>query len=157
MRAFDHAHRLLTRQMGQDVAISLATSVRDKPSVRVVDGYYYQYAVYVVTHRGSSKMRELAQNPQVALCHGLNCFHGVAEDIGSPLLASNAPIAALLREAFCSWYFRHVNELDEGTCILKIHLKQGIVFADGLKYRIDYEKRTAQAIPFVVDIVMPQA
>ena len=46
---------------------------------------------------------------------------------------------AILRAAFAAWYGNgHTNEEDPNTCLLKIKLTDGVLFADGTRYDIDF-------------------
>jgi hypothetical protein len=76
---------------------------------------------------------------------------GAAENLGNPV--NNPALRQELRDVFISFYDRHVNESDPGTCILKINLTFAAAFSDDAKYIIDYQAHTAEKFPFVNDIV----
>ncbi|MFO7697347.1 MAG: pyridoxamine 5'-phosphate oxidase family protein, partial [Anaerolineae bacterium] len=69
MDLFAEAIQIMTEQFGHDVALSLATVSSDRPNVRVVNAYFARDAFYVTTYSLSNKMKEIAANPQVAICH----------------------------------------------------------------------------------------
>ena len=49
-------------------------------------------------------------------------------------------MAAKLREAFAEWIDNGHNDFgDENTCILRIRLKDGILFSQGKRYEITFE------------------
>ena len=151
---FEEALKAMARLYGQDVPMSLATAEGDKPDIRVVDVYFLDGAFYAVTHGKSNKMREIANNPNVALNHMLFVARGAAESIGHPLAAGNEALRGELMRAFYKFYSRHVDEGDPGTCILKISPAWALVFADDFKYIVDFSEKVATRQPFVVDILV---
>ena len=55
--------------------------------------------------------------------------------MGYLLKAENAEIAEKLRTDFAAWYQNgHINDQDEDTCILCIHLEKGTLFSHGTRY-----------------------
>ena len=153
MDGFDEACEVMKRQLGHDVVISLATCVSDMPSVRTVNGYYRDGSIYVVTHMSTHKMREIAENNNVAICRDLFSAHGTGRSIGNPRDAVNKAVADELRRIFVAFYNRHVDETDPQTCILRVDLRDAVVFDEHSKYTVDFRARTARIIPFKNDIV----
>lgn len=153
MDVFKSATELMKEQLGHDVIISLATCTENGVNVRNVDGYYKDGLVYVVTHNSSQKMKDITRKPNVAICKDLMCAQGIAENIGSPRSEWNMELREELRKVFISFYDRHVDEMDPGTCILKITLTSAVAFSKDTKYIIDYKDATATAIPFINDII----
>ncbi len=154
MEQFCEALLLLEQQLGCDVQIALATARGSHPSVRIVDGYYKDGVVYVITHTTTHKMQEALVNPYVSICKDLFCACGTAENLGSPIKPENHALTKELKEVFCAFYDRHVNENDPGTCILKITLHQAVAFSNDTKYVIDFVSKSAVASPFVGDIIL---
>ena len=129
--------QIMRKRFGHDTLLSLATTDGLQPSVRTVNAYYENGAFYVVTYALSGKMQQISQNPAVAVCGDWFTAHGIAENLGHIRDAKNEAIAHTLRQAFASWYSNgHVNEADPNTCILCIHLTDGVLFADGTRYDI---------------------
>ncbi len=155
MSHFTDACSLLTKQFGKDTLMSLATSVQDEVAVRIIDAYYKEGYVYIVTHKQSAKVPQIAKNPQVALCKDLFNAKGVAENIGHPLAAEHVALRDELREVFSAFYDAHVNEKDPDTCLLKIKLTWALVFDDNNKYIVDFTTQTAQHFDFQQNIVIP--
>lgn len=144
MNRWNEAIGVLSGRFGRDSLISLATMESNRPCVRIVDGYYEQGAFYVVTHALSNKMRQVAENPEVAVCGEWFSAHGVGENIGHPRDERNAAVMAKLREAFAAWYDNgHTDESDPNTCILRIRLTDGILLNHGTKYELDFIHLTA--------------
>ncbi|EPR12072.1 pyridoxamine 5'-phosphate oxidase family protein [Ruminiclostridium papyrosolvens] len=153
MDMFKSALDLLKEQLGYDVVISLATCTENGVNVRTVDGYYKDGYIYILTHMGTHKMREIDKNPSVAICKDLMCGRGIGENLGNPKAKSNTKLREELKEVFYKFYDRHVNEEDPGTCILKITLTDAVAFSKDTKYVIDFKNTAAIAIPFVNDII----
>jgi len=133
------AQGIMSKRFGRDTLLALATAENGSPSVRTVNSYYEDGCFYTVTYALSGKMKQIASNPNVAVCGDWFTAHGTGENLGHILLAENAAMAAKLRAAFASWYENgHVNEADPNTCILRIRLSDGVLFADGVRYDIDF-------------------
>lgn len=154
MDIFESAMDLLKEQLGQDVVISLATCTENGVNVRNVDGYYKDGFVYILTHTGTHKMKEIEKNPNIAICKDLMCAQGIGENLGNPKEHSNRELREELKKVFYKFYDRHVNEEDPGTCILKITLSNAIAFSRDTKYVIDFKNAAATAFPFVNDIII---
>ena len=133
------AKEAMTERFGHDTCISLVTVDGSTPWVRTVNSYYENGAFYVVTYALSNKMRHIEKNPAVVICGDWFSAHGTGENLGYILDEKNAELAAKLRAAFASWYNNgDTNESDPNTCILCIHLKNGILHSGGKKYDIDF-------------------
>ena len=87
------------------------------------------------------------------MCSKLYRFTGIAHNIGHPLLEENHGIREKLIKVFEPWYFAHNNENDESMCYIKIELKLGFFYKDGIGYKVDFENRKAEEFPFTFDIV----
>ncbi len=152
MTTFEKAQSLMYELFAQDRQFALATVKDGIPSVRTIDTYYDDGCLYIVTHAAFRKSKEIADNPNVALCDGDFCtFQGRATNIGHPLDAGNAAIREKLMKAFEPWYFAHNDESDPGMCYLKVELSSGFFHADGIGYKVDFEKQSATTSPFHLD------
>jgi general stress protein 26 len=151
---FEEALRVMEALYGQDVPMTLATVDDDFPNARVIDVYFHRGAFYAVTHLKSRKMLEIAKNPNVALNHDLFVARGRATNLGHPLDLSNEVLRSELQRAFYKFYFRHVDENDPGTCIVRIDPDWALVFANDCKYVVDFKEKTATRQPFVQDIIL---
>ena len=135
----EKALQVLMERFGKDTLISVATVCENMPSVRIVDGYYEDGAFYSVTSARSKKMRQIAENPNVAICGEWFTARGTGSNIGWIRAEENAEIAAKLRTAFAAWYDNgHTDETNTNTCILKILLKDGEVWSSGEKHVFDF-------------------
>jgi len=82
-------------------------------------------------------MKQIAQNPAVALAGEWFTAHGKAVNLGYFGKAENAEIAKKMREVFAAWIDNgHNNFEDVNTCILKIELTDGVLFSHGSRYEI---------------------
>ena len=114
----------MTERFGRDREICLAT----------LDGSFY-----VITYALSNKIKQLAQNPNAAICGDWFTAHGVGENLGWVLAEENAALLAKLKEVFSAWYGNgDINESDPNTCILRIRLTDGVLFWHGARYDIDF-------------------
>ncbi len=133
------AQEIMKERFGHDSLIALATLDGDMPQVRTVNSYYEDGAFYVVTYALSNKMKQIQRNPVVAICGDWFTAHGVGENLGHILDKKNEEIAGKLRAAFAEWYHNgHTNEADPNTCILCIHLTDGLLLSHGTRYQIDF-------------------
>ena len=134
------AERIMAERFGKDNVIALATTENDIPHVRNVNAFYENRAFYVITYGLSNKMRQIDQNPLVAIAGDWFTAHGRGENLGYFGKPENTEIAGKLRRAFAEWIDNgHNNFGDENTCILCIRLKDGILFSHGTRYEIDFE------------------
>lgn len=134
------AERIMAERFGKDNVIALATTENDIPHVRNVNAFYENRAFYVITYGLSNKMRQIDQNPLVAIAGEWFTAHGRGKNLGYFGKPENTEIAGKLRQAFAEWIDNgHNNFEDENTCILCIRLKDGILFSHGTRYEIDFE------------------
>ena len=153
MNYYVEAIQVMEELYKKDVPMPIATIKGDAPNIRVIDMYFAHERFYATSYALSNKVKEIEDNPNVAINHNLFVSHGTAKNIGNPLKKENLSIREELKQAFCSFYEKHINEEDEHTCILEINLKDAIVFANDYKYCINFEKKHATREDFVVDIV----
>lgn len=141
MKHCETTNMILTERFGKDSLIALATVEDGMPHVRTVDAVYIDGSFYVVTYALSGKMQQIAKNPVVAISGEWFTAHGVGENLGHVMLNGNKEVMDILRAAFAAWYDNgHTNEADPNTCLLKIRLTDGVLFADGTRYEIEFEE-----------------
>lgn len=137
----EKAQEIMNERFHHDSLIALATIDGQRPWVRTVNSFYEDGAFYVITYALSNKMQQIQENPTVALCGEWFTAHGKGENLGHILLEKNAILADKLRNAFSEWYSNgHTNEADPNTCILCIHLTDGVLLSHGTRYDIDFTK-----------------
>ena len=92
-----------------------------------------------MTHARSNKMRHIQKNSTVAICGEWFTAHGVGENLGHILAEKNRETADKLRTVFAEWYDNgHTDESDPNTCILCIHLTDGVLLSYGKRYDLDF-------------------
>lgn len=133
------AEKILVERFGKDSIIALATAEDGLPHVRSVDGFYEDGAFYVITYALSNKMKQIAKNPEVAICGDWFSAHGKGIDLGWFGKDENRDIAQKLRKFFALWIDNgHNNFEDENTRILCIRLTDGVLYSNGTRYDIDF-------------------
>ncbi|HWS29779.1 MAG TPA: pyridoxamine 5'-phosphate oxidase family protein [Clostridia bacterium] len=155
MNKYDEAMKLLDEKFGhKDGLISLSTIARlpnaegnSVPAARIVNAFYEDGAFYTVTYATSSKMQQIAQNPEVAVCIIVESFtaNGIGENLGWVCDEKNAEIMSKIRPIFAEWYNEANNDEDPNTCLLRIQLTKG-VWNDahkGIRNEIDFVNKTA--------------
>lgn len=131
--------QIMDERFGKDNIIALATVDADLPYVRNVNAFYEDGAFYVITYALSNKMRQIEQNPTVAIAGDWFTAHGKGINLGYFGKAENKNIAEKLKKAFYTWIDNgHNNFDDENTCILCIQLTDGVLFSHGTRYDIDF-------------------
>lgn len=137
--------KIMVQRFGKDNVIALATTEDNIPYVRNVNAFYSDGAFYVITYGLSNKMRQIRKNPTVAVSGEWFTAHGRGVDLGYFGKEENRNIAGKLRIVFSEWIDNGHNDFgDQNTCILRIRLKEGILFADGKRYEIDFEEENGE-------------
>lgn len=157
MSDFQNAVKSMQELFSRDYQFALATSSNDAPSLRFVDTYFDGENFYVVTYAFSQKVKEIAENPKIAICsRKMHSFSGKAYNIGHPLLPENSAIRKELIQVFEPWYFKHNNENDSNMCYIKIKPTKGFFHKNNIGYKIDFEKKTVDTFPFEFDIALTE-
>jgi len=137
----DDAKRIMLERFGKDSVIALATVQGNIPHVRSVNAYYADGAFYVLTYGLSGKMKQIKENPMVAVSGEWFSAHGRGISLGWFGAPENRAIAERMQEIFADWIGNGHNDFeDENTCILKIELHDGILLSYGTRYEIDFTK-----------------
>ena len=93
-------------------------------------------AFYVITYACSDKMRQIGENPTVAVAAEWFTAHGKGVNLGWFRKEENAEIAEKLREAFAEWIDNGHNDFDdENTIILCVKLTDGLLLSNGTGYK----------------------
>ena len=130
---------ILLERFGNDSIIALATAIDNIPYVRSVDAFYEDGAFYVLTHGLSGKMKQIEQNSTVAISGEWFTAQGTGINLGYFGKKDNSYIANKMKKVFSAWIDNGHNNFDDvNTCILGIKLRNGILFANGTRYEIDF-------------------
>ncbi len=155
MNNFNEAMRVLEEKFGnQDALISLSTIAQSPnadgspvPAARIVNVFYENGCFYTVTYAASTKMQQIAKNPEVAVCFIVESFtaNGIGENLGWVCDEKNAELMAKIRPVFAGWYDEANNDEDPNTVLLRIRLTKG-VWNDahaGIRNEIDFVNKIA--------------
>ena len=133
--------KILIERFGNDNIIALATTVDNKPYVRSVNSFYENGSFYVLTYGLSNKMKQIHQNPCVAIAGDWFTANGQGINLGYFGDKENKKIAEKMLVIFSEWIKNgHNNFEDKNTCILQIKLTDGVLFSQGTRYDIDFTK-----------------
>ena len=148
--------RVLEEKFGrQDVLISLSTIAQlpnaagnPVPAARIVDAFYEDGSFYTVTNATSTKMLEIAKNPEVAICFIVENFkaNGIGENLGWVCDEKNKALMDKIRPIFSGWYDDANNDSDPNTVLLRIRLTKGL-WNDahkGIREELDFVNKTAE-------------
>ena len=123
---------------GKDNLLALATIAIEQnnegkptPHVRDVDAYYEDGVFYISTHAKSTKMREIAQNKEVAfsVCGQWFSGKGIGENIGWVKDEKNAEIRAKMKKYF-QWFDEVGGEDSPDSIVLRVTISQATVIKD---------------------------
>ena len=131
----EEAERIMNERFGKDSIIALATEQNGIPYVRFIDAYYENGCFYAVTDALSNKMKQISDNPTVAITGEWFTAHGKAVSLGFIGKPENTSIAGKLKAVFASWIDNgHTNLNDENTIILCVKLTDAVLFSHGTRY-----------------------
>ena len=134
------AERIMKERFGKDCVIALATVENGVPFVRNVNAYYENGAFYVITYGLSGKMRQIRENPVVAVAGDWFTGHGKGVDLGYFGKSENAGLAEKLRKAFAEWIDNgHTDFGNVNTCILQVRLTDGVLLSHGKRFDIEFD------------------
>lgn len=131
------AEKIMIERFGKDTVIALATVGNGVPCVRYVNAWYENGAFYVITDVRSNKMKQIENDPTVAIAGDWFTAHGKGINLGWFGKAENRAIAGKLKTAFSEWIDNGHNDFaDENTIILCVELTDGLLLAHGTRYEI---------------------
>lgn len=133
--------KIMLERFGKDSIIALATTVDNRPYVRSVNTFYDNGSFYVLTYGLSNKIKQIQQNPSVAIAGDWFTANGIGINLGYFGKKENSEVANKMKVVFSEWINNgHNNFEDENTCILQIELTDGVLLSHGTKYNIDFTK-----------------
>ncbi len=134
--------KIMNERFGKDNIIALATVKGGEPYVRNVNGFYEDGAFYIITYALSNKMKQIEENPHVAISGDWFTAHGKGVNLGWFCKDENRNIAKKLRNVFAEWIDNGHNDFDDNnTCILCIQLTDGVLLSHGTRYDIDFTEK----------------
>ena len=63
----EEVEKIMAERFGKDTVIALATVDNEVPYVRYINAYYENSAFYIITYALSNKMKNIKNNPTVAI------------------------------------------------------------------------------------------
>ena len=131
------AEKIMMERFGRDTVIALATLQNEVPYVRYVNAYYENGAFYIITYALSNKIKQIENNPSVAIAGDWFTAHGKGINLGYFGKKENQMIAEKLKKVFAEWIDNGHNDFqDENTVILCIELTDGLLLFHGTKYEL---------------------
>lgn len=131
------AEKIMIERFGKDTVIALATIENEVPHVRYVNAYYENGAFYIITYARSNKIKQMENNPCVAIAGEWLTAHGKGINLGYFRKKENHIIAEKLKNVFAEWIDNgHTNFDDENTIILCVELTDGLLLSHGTKYKL---------------------
>lgn len=131
------AEKIMMERFGRDTVIALATLQNEVPYVRYVNAYYENGAFYIITYALSNKIKQIENNPSVAIAGDWFTAHGKGINLGYFGKKENQMIAEKLKKVFAEWIDNGHNDFqDENTVILCVELTDGLLLSHGTKYEL---------------------
>lgn len=129
------AEKIMFERFGKDTVIALATVENEIPYVRYVNAYYENGAFYIITYALSNKMKQIENNPTIAIAGEWFTAHGKGVNLGYWGKEENHLITEKLKNVFAEWIDNgHNNFNDENTIILCVELVDGLLLSHGTRY-----------------------
>lgn len=133
----EEVEKIMAERFGKDTVIALATVDNGVPYVRYVNAYYENGAFYIITYALSNKMKNIKNNPTVAIAGEWFTAHGKGVNLGSFCKEENHEISNTLKSVFSEWIYNGHNNLNDiNTIILKIESIDGLLFSHGKRYEL---------------------
>ena len=127
--------KIMIERFGKDTVIALATAEQEVPYVRNVNAYYEDGSFYIITYALTNKIKQIEENPNVAIAGGWFTAHGKGKNLGYFGKEENRIIAEKLKVVFAEWIDNgHNNFDDENTIILCVELTDGLLLSHGTRY-----------------------
>lgn len=135
----EKALEIMRERFGSDSLIAVATIEEDRPSVRTVNSYYENGAFYVITHALSGKMKQIASNPNAAICGDWFTAHrNRGKHRACPRWKKRSDCVETSGGVFRMVYKRAYQRKRSDTCILRIRLTDGVLLSHGVRYDMDF-------------------
>ena len=91
--------------------------------------------IYIITYALSNKIKQIEENPNVAIAGDWFTAHGKGNNLGYFRKEENRMIAEKLKIVFAEWIDNgHNNFDDENTIILRVELTDGLLLSHGTRY-----------------------
>ncbi len=74
--------KIMIERFGKDTVIALATAEHEVPYVRNVNAYYEDGSFYIITYALTNKIKQIEENPNVAIAGDWFTAHGKGKNLG---------------------------------------------------------------------------
>ena len=111
--------------------LTLATCAMNRVTIRPMSHVNNGLLVYFQTAADSLKMRQIRENPNVALCVGTYEIEGIASELGHPLADQNSFFVRLYKEKHIESYERYSAYAEETVIKVIIHKVRQWRYVDG--------------------------
>lgn len=118
METYKEGKKVLFGALGNSAKMVLATSVNDEVSARTMSIVICGEKFFFQTDAGMDKVKEIEQNPNVALCSKGYQIKGRCKSLGHPLLEENKWFIDLFREFYPNAYEKYSHLSNE--CVYEI-------------------------------------
>ncbi len=132
--------KIMNKRFGHDCLIALATCENNIPTVSTLNAYYENGAFYIMTSAVSKTIRQIENNPDVAVSDEIFSAHGKAANLGCLCQEDNKEISDRLREIFFKFNYLTRNDPDN-IHIIRVFLTHGTLISEGRKYNINFLMR----------------
>ena len=95
--------KIMIERFGKDTVIALATAEQEVPYVRNVNAYYEDGSFYIITYALTNKIKQIEENPNVAIAGDWFTAHGKGKNLGYFGKEENRIIAEKLKVVFAEW------------------------------------------------------
>jgi len=158
MNKYENAMKLMEKIYGngdKDTLLVLGTIKQEhsdtgnpRPSVRMVNGIYYDGAFYVSTALSKTKTKEIEKNAEVSLVSLGDAFaaiiaNGKASNLGWVSDEKNHSIREKMRKVF-GWWYDENDENSQDSIVLRIDLTEATIGGTEEKYEVDFVKKEAK-------------
>lgn len=138
------AKKILEDNYSDNTILSFATCGKNmKVKNREMNFFYHDKCFYATTPDGCTKLKEVSENPNVALNKGFLKILGTAMNIGSLFDEENLEIHELVKDKFSSFYSYRIKD---NAMILKISISSAVVTDDKYLYIADFINERAKKI-----------
>ena len=128
--SYDHLRQEVVQQLGKAKHMVLATCAGNRVTARTMSCVADDLTVYCQTLDSYTKCRQIAQNPNVALCAGNLQIEGRATIEGHPLSAGNERFVELFKAAHRGSFERY--SALEGEVVLRVEVTRATLWKYGL-------------------------
>ncbi|QQO10547.1 pyridoxamine 5'-phosphate oxidase family protein [Breznakiella homolactica] len=138
---FKEKYREVMENLEKEPFIVLATLDGDKAAARTVFFFMYNSSIYFITSKPYSKYKQIAKNPNVALCINNIQIQGTAHIQGHPSLKENKLVLDFLLQKPDNAVNRYVKY--KSSVLIEVKIDKIQTWTKGGREYIDIHKKEA--------------